>query len=94
MCLIGPYLDGGSLYWSSPLGGVVLSLLHDVEMASDRIEVTAVPSVLAGSVRRACFCQCRHAWLDSISPRSSQGPGQWSGRESSCGMRLRQMEGS
>jgi hypothetical protein len=45
------------------MGGVVLSELRDAEVVSDWTEVTAVPSVLAGSVRRAYPCQGRHAWL-------------------------------
>jgi hypothetical protein len=39
MCLVRLYLDGGSLYWPSPL---ILSPLHGTGMASDRAEVTAV----------------------------------------------------
>jgi hypothetical protein len=41
-----------------------LSLLRDVRMMSDRIQITVVPSVLAGSVRRE---QARLARLD-LSP--------------------------
>jgi hypothetical protein len=51
MCFIGPYLDGGSPYWPSSLGGVVLSLLRDTGVAFDRIEMIVVPLVLAGSAR-------------------------------------------
>ena len=51
-CLVGLYLDGGPLYWLPPLGGVVLSTLCGVGMMSDRAEGTAIPSVLAGLVRR------------------------------------------
>jgi hypothetical protein len=36
------------------LGGIVLSVQRGTRMASDRTEVAAVPSVLAGSVRHAC----------------------------------------
>jgi hypothetical protein len=70
MCLVGPYLDDGSPYWSSPLGSVVLSLLRGVGMASDRTEVTAISSSLQD--------QCGMP-ADSISPCSFQGPGRWSG---------------
>jgi hypothetical protein len=52
--LVRPYLDGGSPYWPSPLGVVVLSLLHGAGMASDWTKMSAVPSVLVGSMRRAC----------------------------------------
>jgi hypothetical protein len=62
ICLVGPYLDGGSPYWPSSLGGVVLSTLRGAGMASNGAEVTVVPSVLAGSVQRACSCQSRRAW--------------------------------
>ena len=82
MCRVGPYLDGGSPYWPSPLGGVVLFLLRGAGMASDRTEVTVIPSVLARSKWHAYPCQNRHAWLCSTSPRSSQGSGQWRGRAS------------
>jgi hypothetical protein len=84
MCLVGLYLDDGSPYWPSPLGGVVLSLLRDVGMTSDRTKKTVVPSVLAGSVRRE---QARLARLNLS--RSSQGSRRWSGRESSRGVRPR-----
>jgi hypothetical protein len=57
------------------LGGVVLSKLRGAEAASDRTEVTVVPSVLAGSVRRAYPYQGRHAWLGSTSSHSSRGSG-------------------
>jgi hypothetical protein len=55
------------------LGGVVLSELCGAEVASDRTDVTTVPSVHAGSVRRAYSCQSGHIWLGLTSPRSSQG---------------------
>ena len=61
------------------LDGVVLSELRGAGVASDRTDVTVVPLVLAGSVRRGCSCQSRHAWLCSTSPRSSYGSGQWRG---------------
>ena len=44
--------------------------------------MTAVPSVLAGSVRRVYSSQSRHSWSGSTPPRSSQGSEQWGGRES------------
>ena len=55
------------------LGGVVLSELHGTGMVSDRTEVTVVPSVLVGSVRRAYSCQSGQVWLGVTSPRSSRG---------------------
>jgi len=81
MRLVGPYLDGGHRTWPSPSCGVVLSVLRGVGMASERTEVTAVPSVLTGSVWCANSGQSRHASLGPTSPRSSQGSGQWRGRE-------------
>jgi hypothetical protein len=50
ICLVGPYLDGGSPYLPPPLDNVVLSLLHNAGMVSDQTEVIVVPSVLVGSV--------------------------------------------
>ena len=44
--------------------------------------MTAVPSVLAGSVRRAYSCQSGHVWLCLTSPRFSLGSGRRRGRES------------
>jgi hypothetical protein len=64
--LVGPYLDGRSPYWPSPLDDVVLSSLHVVRMASDRAEGTVVPSVLAGSVRCAYSCQSGWACLAGL----------------------------
>ena len=55
------------------LRGIVLFVRRGTGMTSDRTEVTVVPSVLAGSVRRACSCQSRHAWLGSTSPCLSRG---------------------
>jgi hypothetical protein len=52
--LVGLYLDGGSPYRLPLLGGVVLSTSRGAGMASDQVEGTVVPSVLAGSMRRAC----------------------------------------
>jgi hypothetical protein len=52
------------------LDDVVLSELHGVGVASDQIEVTVVPSGLAGSERRHS-CQSGHAWLCLTSARSS-----------------------
>jgi hypothetical protein len=46
---IGPYLDGGSPYRLSPPCDVVFSTQPGAGMASDRTEVTTVPSVLAES---------------------------------------------
>ena len=66
---------------SPPLCGVVLSMLHDARMASNRTEVTIVPSVLAGSVWHAHSYQSRHARLGLTSPCSSQGSKRWRGRE-------------
>jgi hypothetical protein len=43
--------------------------------------VTAVASVLVGSVRCVYSCQSRRAWLGSTSPCSSQGSGRWRGHE-------------
>jgi hypothetical protein len=47
-------------------------------MASDQTEVTAVPSVPAGSVRRACSYRRRHAWLGStlLVPSGGQDGGE------------------
>jgi len=53
------------------LGGVVLSELHGIGMASNQTEVTAVPSVLAGLEWHAYSYQSGHIWLGSTSPRSS-----------------------
>jgi hypothetical protein len=53
---VRPYLDDRSPYWPSLLGGVVLSLLHGVGMASYRTEMNVVASVLMGSMR--CVCSC------------------------------------
>ena len=64
------------------LGGVVLSELHGTGMVSDRTEVTVVPSVLVGSVRRAYSCQSGHIRLGLTSPRPSLGSGRCRGRES------------
>jgi len=64
------------------LGGVVLSELHGTGMASDRTEVTAVPSVLAESEWRAYSYQSGYFWLGLTSPRSSQGSRWWRGNES------------
>ena len=66
--LVKPYLDGGPPYWPSPLSGVVLSMLCGAWMVSNRTEGNFVPSVLAGSVRHACFYQSKRAWSGSISP--------------------------
>ena len=41
---------------------VVLSDLCGTGLASDRTEMTAVLSVLAGSVRHVCPCQSRCTW--------------------------------
>jgi hypothetical protein len=49
-----------------PPCGVVLSMLRGVGMASDRTEVTAVPSVLARLVWRACSCQSRRRGRESL----------------------------
>ena len=73
---IGPYLAGGHRTGRTALGNVVLSELRGAGVASDRIEVTVVPSVLVGSVRRAYSCQSMHVWLGLTSSRSSQGSGQ------------------
>jgi hypothetical protein len=81
MHLVGPYLDGGHRTWPSPPCGVVLSALRGTGMTSNQTEVTVVPLVLAGSVRRAHSCQSRHTWLGPTSPRSSQESGWWRGRE-------------
>ena len=81
MRLIRPCLDGGHGTWPSPLCGVVLSVLHGAGMVSDRTEVTAVPSVLAGPVQRAHSYQSRHARQGLTSPHSSQGLGRWRGHE-------------
>jgi hypothetical protein len=59
------------------LGGVVLSELRGAGVASDRTEVTAIPSILAGSVQRAYSCQSGHVWLGLTSSRSSQGSERW-----------------
>ena len=64
------------------LGGVVLSELRGAGMASDRTEVTVIPSVLARSKWHAYPCQNGRSWLRSTSPRSSQGSGRRRGRES------------
>jgi hypothetical protein len=45
--LVGPYLDGGSQYWSSPPDGAVLSMQRGAGIASVRTKRIAVPSVLA-----------------------------------------------
>jgi hypothetical protein len=55
------------------LDDIVLSMRRGIGTASDRTEVTVVPSVLAGSVWRACSCQGRHVWLGSTSLRSFKG---------------------
>jgi hypothetical protein len=81
MCLVGPYLDGGSPYYQLLSCGVVLSMLRGTGIASDQTEVTAIPSVLAGSVQRVYSCQSRCAWLGSTSPYSSKGSRQWRGHE-------------
>ena len=65
----------GSVSAVIALGSVVLSALRGVGVAYDRTEVTAVPSVLAGSVRRAYSCQSGQVWLGVTSPHSSQGSG-------------------
>ena len=64
------------------LGSIVLSELRGTEVASDRTMVTTVPSILAGSVRRACSCKSGRVCLGLTSPRSSQGSGLWRGRAS------------
>jgi hypothetical protein len=71
MRLVDPYLDGGSLYCHSPPHAVILSVLRGVGMASDQTNVTAIPSVLAGSVWRAYPCQSRRARLGLTSFYSS-----------------------
>jgi hypothetical protein len=81
MCLVSLYLDGGHRTCPSPPCGVVLSPLRGAGMTSDQTEMTVVPSVLAGLVRRAHSYQSRHTWLGPTSPRSSQGSGWWRGRE-------------
>ena len=70
ICLVGPYLDGGSPYWLPPPDDVVLCLLRGVGMASDRAEVTVVSSFLAGSVQGACSLskQLRLVGLDLSPP--------------------------
>ena len=70
LCLVGSYLDGGSLYWQLPPCGVVLSMLHGAGMVSDWTKVTAVPLVLVGSVQRAHSCQSKHARLGPTSHSS------------------------
>ena len=82
LCLVGSYLDGGSLYWQLPPCGVVLSMLCGTGMASDRSKVTIVPSVLVWPVRHVYSCQSRRVWLGMTSPCSCQGLGQWRGPES------------
>jgi hypothetical protein len=79
--LVRPYMDSGSLYWPTPWGDVVLSMLHGTWMTSDRTEVTTVPLVLAGSVRCVYSCESRSARLGSTSPHSSWGWGWWRGHE-------------
>ena len=64
------------------LGGVVLSELRGVGMASDQTEVTVVPLVLAGLEWHAYPCQSRRAWLCLTSAYSSQGSGWWRGHAS------------
>ena len=64
------------------LGSVVLSELHGIGVASDRTEVTIVPSILVGSVQCAYSYESRHIWLGLTSPSSHQGSGQQRGRES------------
>ena len=51
-----------------------------VGMASDRTEVTAVPSVLMRSVRRTCPYQTGHVWRDLVPYRHSWRSW-WRGRE-------------
>jgi len=46
---VGPYVDGGSLYWLLPPCGIVLSAQRGAGIASDRTEVTAVPSLFTES---------------------------------------------
>jgi hypothetical protein len=57
---------------------IVLSVQYGARLASNRTEVTAVTSVLAGLVWRACLCQSRHIKQGSTSPCPSQGS--WWGR--------------
>jgi len=75
------------------LGGVVLSMQYGIGMASDRTEVTIVPSVLVGLVRCDCSCQSRHAWLGST-PVPSRGYDGGEVVRPSSAVQLRQEEGS
>ena len=56
-------------------------MLLGAGMVSNWTEVTAVPSVLGGSVRRVYSHQSRHAWSGSTPPNFSQGSEQWGGCE-------------
>jgi hypothetical protein len=62
-------------------------------VVSDRTEVIAVPSVLAGSVPCACSCQSRQAWLHLSSPHSLWGHDRVEVVRLSSAIRLRQEEG-
>jgi hypothetical protein len=69
-------LDGGSLYWSSSLVGVVLSVLRGVGMAFDGAKGTAIPLGLAESVWCACSCQSSALGIAQslpIPPRGQDG---------------------
>jgi hypothetical protein len=65
----------GAIPTITALGDVVLSELRGIEVACHWAEVTAVSSVLVGSMQRACPCQVRHAWPRSTSSCSSRGSG-------------------